>query len=115
MGVLLGMAASRRGTLDSVISKMLFLHIPARHPATYPELELSPLVQASALLGVGLLYQGSCHRSTLIHGHLFVRLFVRLFVHSFVHARRVLHWGMVHMTVSSTLHAKGQPCEFPLV
>ncbi|KAL0039031.1 hypothetical protein WJX77_005730 [Trebouxia sp. C0004] len=64
VGVLLGMAASKRGTLDPVISKMLFLHIPARHPATYPELELSPLVQASALLGVGLLYQGSCHRLT---------------------------------------------------
>ncbi len=62
VGVLLGMAASKRGTLDPVISKMLFLHVPARHPATYPELELSPLVQASALLGVGLLYQGSCHR-----------------------------------------------------
>ncbi|KAL3147502.1 hypothetical protein ABBQ38_014558 [Trebouxia sp. C0009 RCD-2024] len=62
VGVLLGMAASKRGTLDPVISKMLFLHVPARHPSTYPELELSPLVQASALLGVGLLYQGSCHR-----------------------------------------------------
>jgi len=67
VGVLLGMAASKRGTLDPVISKMLFLHIPARHPATYPELELSPLVQASALLGVGLLYQGSCHRLTFDH------------------------------------------------
>ncbi len=62
IGVLLGMAAAKRATLDATISKMLFLHIPARHPATYPELELSPLVQAAALLGVGLLYQGSCHR-----------------------------------------------------
>jgi len=60
--VLLGMAAAKRGTLDATTSKMLFLHVPARHPATYPELELSPLVQAAALLGVGLLYQGSCHR-----------------------------------------------------
>ena len=33
-----------------------------RHPATYPELELSHLVQSAALLGVGLLYQESCHR-----------------------------------------------------
>ncbi len=56
------MAAAKRGTLDATTSKMLFLHVPARHPATYPELELSPLVQAAALLGVGLLYQGSCHR-----------------------------------------------------
>ena len=67
VGVLLGMAASKRGTLDPVISKMLFLHVPARHPSTYPELELSPLVQASALLGVGLLYQGSCHRQAPSH------------------------------------------------
>ena len=33
-----------------------------RHPASYPELELSHLVQSAALLGVGLLYQQSCHR-----------------------------------------------------
>lgn len=43
-------------------------------------------------------------------GHLFVRLFVRLFVHSFVHVRRILHWGMIHMTVSSTLVS---PVSFP--
>lgn len=60
--MLLGMAAAHRGTLDPTTSKMLFLHVPSRHPATYPELELSPLVQAAALLGVGLVYQGSCHR-----------------------------------------------------
>lgn len=61
-GVLLGMAAAKRGTSDETISKMLFLHVPTRHPAAYPELELSPLVQSAALLGVGLLFQGSCHR-----------------------------------------------------
>lgn len=41
---------------------MLFLHLPTRHPSSYPELEISSLVQAAALLGVGLLFQGSCHR-----------------------------------------------------
>lgn len=51
-----------RATMDATTSKMLFLHVPSRHPATYPELELSPLVQAAALLGIGLVYQGSCHR-----------------------------------------------------
>ena len=66
VGVLLGMAASKRGSLDPVISKMLFLHVPTRHPVSYPELELSPLVQAAALLGVGLLYQGSCHRYSFV-------------------------------------------------
>ena len=61
------MAAAKRGTSDSTISKMLFLHVPTRHPAVYPELELSPLVQSAALLGVGLLYQGSCHRRAPSH------------------------------------------------
>ena len=51
-----------RGTHDTSISRMLFLHLPTRHPSTYPELEISALVQAAALLGVGLLFQGSCHR-----------------------------------------------------
>ncbi|GAB4821235.1 hypothetical protein N2152v2_008281 [Parachlorella kessleri] len=62
IGVLLGMAAAKRGTHDTSISRMLFLHLPTRHPSTYPELEMSALVQAAALLGVGLLFQGSCHR-----------------------------------------------------
>jgi anaphase-promoting complex subunit 1 len=57
IGVLLGMAAAHRGTMDSTTNRMLFLHLPSRHPSTFPELELSPLVQAAALLGVGLLYQ----------------------------------------------------------
>jgi hypothetical protein len=60
--VLLGSAAAKRGSLDPAAAKMLFLHVPSRHPAGYPELELSPLVQAAALLGLGLLFQGSCHR-----------------------------------------------------
>lgn len=64
VGVLLGMAAAHRGTLNPVISKMLYLHIPARHPPSFPELELPPLVQSAALMAVGLLYQGSAHRLT---------------------------------------------------
>lgn len=62
VGVLLGMAAAKRGTLDSTVSRMLLLHVPSRLPASCPELELSPTVQSAALLGTGLLYQESCHR-----------------------------------------------------
>ena len=62
IGVLLGVSAANIGKMDTTISKMLFLHIPARHPAHYPELELSSLIQAAALVGVGLLYLGSSHR-----------------------------------------------------
>ncbi|CAM6126515.1 unnamed protein product [Calypogeia fissa] len=60
----LGMAAARRGTMDPAISKILYLHIPARHPPSFPELELPTLMQSAALMAVGLLYQGSAHRLT---------------------------------------------------
>eukprot|EP00898_Chlorokybus_atmophyticus_P000905 jgi/Chlat1/1815/Chrsp135S02131 len=62
VGVLLGMAAAKRGTMDAATAKMLFLHIPARHPSSYPELELSPVVQTAAVLSVGLLFQATAHR-----------------------------------------------------
>ena len=45
IGVMLGVAASRRGSMDALVSKMLFLHLPATHPTSFPEIELSPLVQ----------------------------------------------------------------------
>ena len=45
IGVLLGVAADRRGSQDATASRMLFLHLPARHPTSFPEIELSPLVQ----------------------------------------------------------------------
>ena len=51
-----------RGSQDATISKTLFLHLPTRHPSSYPELDISPLVQAAALAGVGLLFQGTAHR-----------------------------------------------------
>ena len=64
MAVLIGMAAARRGTMHHAIAKMLCLHIPALHPPSFTELELEvpALVQIAALLGIGLLYQGSAHR-----------------------------------------------------
>ena len=62
MGLLLGMAAAKAGTMDPVVSKMLFMHAPSLGPQAYAELELSSLVQSAALLGLGLLFRGSCHR-----------------------------------------------------
>lgn len=62
LGLLLGMGAARAGSMDPTTAKMLFLHIPTRHPAGYPELDVQPAVQAAALLGAGLLYRGTCHR-----------------------------------------------------
>lgn len=51
----------------------------------------SPLMQASALLGVGMLHQGPCHRSTCVHlfirfilfsgqVHLFIKCQVQIFI-----------------------------------
>lgn len=50
--MLLGAAACHRGSGDARVSKMLLLHVPAAHPDNFPDLELSPLVQAS-VGGVG--------------------------------------------------------------
>lgn len=62
IAVLLGCAASRVGSGDSMTSRMLFLHLPSRHPSSYPEVALSAPVQSAALVSVGLLYQGTGNR-----------------------------------------------------
>mmetsp|Transcript_13328 Transcript_13328/g.46314 ORF Transcript_13328/g.46314 Transcript_13328/m.46314 type:complete len:1280 (+) Transcript_13328:1580-5419(+) len=62
VGVLLGMAASKRGSADSAVSKMLCLHIPALLPQPFAEMEVSAAAQAAAMTGVGLLYCGTAHR-----------------------------------------------------
>ncbi|GJR84537.1 anaphase-promoting complex subunit 1 isoform X1 [Tanacetum coccineum] len=64
-GLMLGLAASYRGTMQPAISKALYVHIPARHPSSIPELELPTLVQSAALVSVGLLYEGSAHPQTM--------------------------------------------------
>lgn len=81
MALLLGMASAERGTMNNVraaassprlscdahvpyqvVSKMLCLHIPALLPAGFAEMEIPIVMQSAALLGVGLLYQGTAHR-----------------------------------------------------
>ncbi|KAG0483614.1 hypothetical protein HPP92_011698, partial [Vanilla planifolia] len=64
VGLLLGLAASYRGTMDPAISKILLVHVPSRHPSTFPELELPTVLQSAALMGIGLLYEGSAHPLT---------------------------------------------------
>ncbi|KAL0003395.1 hypothetical protein SO802_017176 [Lithocarpus litseifolius] len=64
-GIMLGLAASYRGTMQPGISKSLYLHIPSRHPSSFPELELPTLLQSAALMSVGLLYEGSAHPQTM--------------------------------------------------
>lgn len=60
--ILLGLSASKRGSKDPDISKSLLLHIPSLYGGDLSEIEHSSTVQTSALLGIGLLYQGTCHR-----------------------------------------------------
>lgn len=62
VGVLLGTSSSKRCSMDSTLTKMLFLHLPARHPIGYPDLEISPVVQCASLIGLGQLYLGSAQR-----------------------------------------------------
>ena len=62
VGVLLGMSASKRGSMDGTLTKMLFLHLPSRHPMGYPDLEIAPVVQCASLLGIGMLFQGTGQR-----------------------------------------------------
>ncbi|XP_077233026.1 E3 ubiquitin ligase isoform X2 [Tasmannia lanceolata] len=65
VGILLGIAASHRGTMQPAISKLIYLHISSRHPPSFPELELPTLLQSAALMAVGLLYEGSAHQLTM--------------------------------------------------
>ena len=48
--------------MDGTLTKMLFLHLPRRHPMGYPDLEIAPVVQCASLLGVGMLFQGTGQR-----------------------------------------------------
>lgn len=63
VGVLLGLAANKRGTCDISVSKMLCLHIPTLIPQHFSSsIEVASPVQAAAVAGAGLLFQGSSHR-----------------------------------------------------
>ncbi|CAB3377512.1 Hypothetical predicted protein [Cloeon dipterum] len=65
VGLLLGIAASKRGSGDQEASqaiRTICLHIEAMLPPTSLELNIAQNIQVAALLGLGLLYQGSAHR-----------------------------------------------------
>jgi anaphase-promoting complex subunit 1 len=62
VGILLGVAANRRGTCDLSISKTLCLHVPSLLPPSFATIDVAAPIQAAAVAGIGLLYQGSSHR-----------------------------------------------------
>ncbi|CAH2241616.1 jg3948 [Pararge aegeria aegeria] len=61
IGLLLGLAATYRGTMDVQATKMMSIHLEPLLPPTSIELDIQQGVQVAALLGVGLLYQGTAH------------------------------------------------------
>ena len=71
VALLLGLSVCHRSTCDKRVSGMLSLHLPPITPH-YSEQDAAPGIQAAALLGIGWLYQGSCHRlmSDMIIGEL---------------------------------------------
>ena len=62
IGLLLGLAASYMGTMDSLITRLLSVHVTRMLPRGAAALNLSPLTQTSGIMGIGLLYCSSQHR-----------------------------------------------------
>ena len=62
IGLLLGLSASYLGTMDTLITRLLSVHVTRMLPVGAAELNLSPLTQTAGIMAIGLLYFGSQHR-----------------------------------------------------
>jgi anaphase-promoting complex subunit 1 len=62
IGLLLGLSASYIGTMDTLITRLLSVHVTRMLPLGAAELNLSPLTQTAGIMGIGMLYCGSQHR-----------------------------------------------------
>ncbi|KAI9826962.1 MAG: Anaphase-promoting complex subunit 1 [Phylliscum demangeonii] len=62
IGLLLGLSASYLGTMDSLLTRLISVHVTCLLPPGSAELNLSPLTQTAGLLAAGLLYCGTQHR-----------------------------------------------------
>ncbi|WEW57587.1 Anaphase-promoting complex subunit 1 [Emydomyces testavorans] len=62
VGLLLGLSASYLGTMDTLITRLLSVHVTRMLPPGAAELNLSPLTQTTGIMGIGLLYCNSQHR-----------------------------------------------------
>ncbi|KAH7642915.1 anaphase-promoting complex subunit 1-like protein [Dermatophagoides farinae] len=62
VAILLGLSASRRGTMDSTVFALLGIHLEGLLPSTSTELDVSPIVRVAAVLGTGLLFQATGNR-----------------------------------------------------
>ncbi|XP_058810351.1 anaphase-promoting complex subunit 1 isoform X4 [Phymastichus coffea] len=62
VGLLLGLSATYRSSMDVSMTKLLSLHVETLLPPTSIELNVQQNVQVAALMGVGLVYQKTSHR-----------------------------------------------------
>ena len=62
IGLLLGLSASYLGTMDTLVTKLLSVHVSRMLPPGAAELNLSPLTQTTGIMGIGLLYCNTQHR-----------------------------------------------------
>ncbi|KAF2353690.1 hypothetical protein FHG87_015551 [Trinorchestia longiramus] len=62
VGLLLGLAAARRGSCHAATTKLLSIHLECLLPPTCTELDIHHTVQVASIMGIGILYQGSGHR-----------------------------------------------------
>lgn len=61
-GLLMGMAASLRGTMDNKLTKVLSVHAVALLPRGAKDLNVPTMVQTAGFMGIGLLYLETQHR-----------------------------------------------------
>jgi anaphase-promoting complex subunit 1 len=62
IGLLLGLSAAHIGSMDTLITRLLSVHVTRMLPPGAAELNLSPLTQTAGLMGIGLLYYNTQHR-----------------------------------------------------
>ena len=62
VGLLLGLSASYIGTMDTLITRLLSVHVTRMLPPGAAELNLSPLTQTTGVMAIGLLYANTQHR-----------------------------------------------------
>ena len=62
IGLMIGLSASYLGTMDSLVARMLSVHVTRLLPLGAAELNISPLTQTAGIIGVGLVYYNTQHR-----------------------------------------------------
>ncbi|TID14184.1 negative regulator of mitosis [Venturia nashicola] len=62
IGLLLGLAASNLGSMDTLVTRLLSVHVTRLLPPGAAELNITSQMQTAGLIGIGLLYYNTQHR-----------------------------------------------------